>query len=125
MRVQRRIAVRAQEAEVLEAIVVPYAVDVVEDQPHAQASPHLALPTHLASKLLEPRFDEPALQPLTLVSGSLHEHLVERYRLAPGRTRPAPVEVVRRDAPQREVLLQGRLIAPRGTHPEPDQRVEV
>src|SRR3954452_20060969 len=117
MRVQRRIAVRAQEAEVLEAIVVPHAVDVVENQPHAHAAPHLALPTHLAPKLLEARFDEPALQPLALVSGSLHEDLVERDRFAPRRTRPAPVEVVRRDAPQREVLLQRRVIAPAGCTP--------
>src|SRR3954447_14377825 len=63
MRVQRRIAVRAQEAEVLEAIVVPHTIDVVEHQAHAQASPHLSLPTHLAPKRLEARFHQPALQP--------------------------------------------------------------
>jgi hypothetical protein len=76
-------------------------------------------------QLLEACLDEPTFQPLALVIRSLYEHLFERERLALRRTRPAPIEVIRRDAPKREVLLQRRVIAARGPHAQPHHRVEV
>jgi hypothetical protein len=51
--VEGRGAVRANDAEVLEAVVVTYPVDVVEDQRHMPAAPSLRLAAKLAFSLLD------------------------------------------------------------------------
>jgi hypothetical protein len=56
------IAVGAQDAQVLQAVVVPDAVDVIEDQGEAAAAPELALAAHLAAGGLEARVVETPLQ---------------------------------------------------------------
>jgi hypothetical protein len=52
VRVKRRIAVGTQETQVLEAMVVVNAVDVIENQGHPLASPELALTAHLTFRAL-------------------------------------------------------------------------
>jgi hypothetical protein len=53
MCVERRRAVRAHDPKVREPVVIPHAVDVIEDQRHALAMPNLALPAELARSLFE------------------------------------------------------------------------
>jgi hypothetical protein len=48
VRLQRCGAVRADDPEVVEAIVVTDAVDVIEDQRQAASAPHLTLAAQLA-----------------------------------------------------------------------------
>jgi hypothetical protein len=62
VRVQRRGAVRAHDPEILEAVVVPDAVDVVEDQRHAGAAPRLVLTAELADRRLDALAVETVLQ---------------------------------------------------------------
>jgi hypothetical protein len=45
VRVQRRSAIRADDLKVLQPVVIPDAVDVIEDHPHWLAAPDLTLPT--------------------------------------------------------------------------------
>src|SRR5207247_1763104 len=99
VRVERRVAVRAQDPEVLEAIVVPDAVGVVEDKRHPLPSPLLALATELALSLLDALGEEASLEAAALIGRTLDEDLGERQGLAPRRASPAPVEVIGRDAP--------------------------
>jgi hypothetical protein len=51
--VERGSAIRAHDSQVLEAVVVGYSVDVIEDQSHPATSPKLILAAHLASAHLE------------------------------------------------------------------------
>jgi hypothetical protein len=53
MRLQRRCAIRTNNSQVLEAIVVPDAVDVIKDERHATAVPVVVLSTELADRLLD------------------------------------------------------------------------
>jgi hypothetical protein len=101
VRLERRGAVRTDDAKVLEPVVAPLAVDVVQDEGDALAAPELALATHLAPPLLqaecvEPPFDHPAG-----VLRVTHEHLLDRQLTVLEAAAPCPVgiEVVRRDLP--------------------------
>src|SRR5262249_10188387 len=60
MRVQRRGTVRANDPQVLDAVVVWHAVDVVEDQGHARPVPVLVLTTELAATRLQTGLVQPA-----------------------------------------------------------------
>jgi len=75
---ERRSAVRAHDAQVLDPIVVADAVDVIEDQRHASPAPHLTLAAELALTRLEARLVEPLLQMATRERRALDEDLVKR-----------------------------------------------
>jgi hypothetical protein len=60
--IQRRGAVRANDSQVVESVVVPDAVDVIEDQAHPLAVPILILTAELAASILEPCSVQPFLE---------------------------------------------------------------
>jgi hypothetical protein len=62
VRVQGGGAVRAHDAQILDAMIVADAVDVVEDQGHRSAVPNLVLTTQLASSLFQSRVEEALLE---------------------------------------------------------------
>jgi hypothetical protein len=53
MRIESCRTIRTDDPQVLQAIVIRDAVDVVEDQRHPSASPAFTLPAHLATAPLE------------------------------------------------------------------------
>src|SRR5689334_19320519 len=60
--VKCRVAVRTDDAEVLDPIVVANPVDVIEDERHVPPVPRLALAAELANTVLEPLLVEPCLE---------------------------------------------------------------
>src|SRR5919206_1789870 len=80
VRVERRIAVRAHDAQVLDPVVVVHAVDVIEDQRHPPPVPDLALPAELTSALLEPGREQALLQLPAVGPRALDQELCERRR---------------------------------------------
>ena len=54
--------VRAHDAQILDAMIVTNAIDVVEDQCHRSVTPNLALTTQLATPLFQPRLEEALLE---------------------------------------------------------------
>ena len=98
MRVERGIAVGADDSQILEPVVVGHAVDVVEDQRHVALVPVLVLAAELAHPVLELRVVETLLQIAAVVRRVFDEHLVERDWLAPPRWRRAG-EVLDRNVP--------------------------
>ncbi len=116
VRVERRRAVRAEDPQVLEPVVVADAVDVVEDQRHPAAAPLLVLAAELAALRPEAGVEEPLLELGAVVAAVLDEDPLERDRRArsPPRTlaqHVARVEVGGRDAPLSRVLPEGREVA--------------
>jgi hypothetical protein len=96
VRRQRRGAVRADDAEILQPVVVGDPVHVVENQRHSPAAPVLALAAELARSLLETRCVEPVLQVATRVRRALDQDFPERYGLAAAKRvqgGPARIEV--------------------------------
>jgi len=77
MGIQRRRAVRADDAQVLEPVVVAYPVHVIEDQCHPTPAPKLALSTYLASSVLEALSKQPPLEVTSAVGRALDEDLVK------------------------------------------------
>jgi len=61
MRVERCRAVRADDPEVLETVVVRNPIDVIEDQRHRASVPQLVLTADLAMLLFQPRLEQPFL----------------------------------------------------------------
>jgi hypothetical protein len=78
MRIERGVAVRADDPKVLEPVVVRGTIDVVEDQRHTSTLPKLALAAELADRFLQPRSKQPLLEMPTWITGVLHEHLLQR-----------------------------------------------
>ena len=78
MRVESGGAVRADDAQVLDPVVVAHTVNVVEDEADRAPVPVFVLPTELAAPLLEPGRVEPPLQTAPAVCRANHQHLVER-----------------------------------------------
>jgi hypothetical protein len=54
MRIERGGAVGTRDPQVFESIVIRHAIDVIEDERHASASPVLILAAELAATGLEP-----------------------------------------------------------------------
>jgi hypothetical protein len=126
MGVERRVAVRTEDAQVLEAVVVPHAVDVIEHERHPGALPHLALAADLATRLLEALREQASFESHSGIGRVLDEHLGERRGLAQGWSKVPPrIEVIRGDAPQSDVLLQGRVVPAGRPQPEPDKCIRI
>jgi hypothetical protein len=62
MRVERRSAIRTNDAEILEPMVLSSPVGVIENQRHPTSVPILALTTHLAAPLFHSFVVEASLQ---------------------------------------------------------------
>ena len=118
MRVERRRAVRADDPEVLEPVVVGDAVDVVEDQRHPPPVPLLALPAELARARLEPVVVEPLLELPALVRRAARRGSPRAAIGARAARRRRADEVVGRDVPLVEPAAQQPVIAAGGAQPE-------
>jgi len=125
MGVERGVAVRAQDPEVLEPVVVVDAVDVVQDERHPAAAPELALAADLALWMLQAFGEQPALQVTAVIRGPLDEHVAQRNRFAGcARSRPSS-EVIDRNAPGVDVLSNRPVVAARSAQAEPPQGLSV
>jgi hypothetical protein len=62
MCIERRCAVRADDLQILQPVVIWNAIDVVKDQRHRPALPVFVLATLLTAPLLEALREEPLLQ---------------------------------------------------------------
>ncbi|HET8954922.1 MAG TPA: hypothetical protein VFN18_04610 [Solirubrobacterales bacterium] len=62
MGIESRRAIRADDSQILDPVVIRNAVDVVEDQSHGPAAPIFVLTTHLAEPLLYPLGEESPLE---------------------------------------------------------------
>src|SRR6185436_8040447 len=82
VRVERCVAVRADDPHVLEPVVVVHAVDMVEDQRHAPSVPHLVLAAELAAALFQTLGEETLLQKRPLIGRTLDEDVSQGNRLA-------------------------------------------
>jgi hypothetical protein len=78
MRIECRCAVWADDAEVLQAVVVADAVDMVEYQGHAVASPDLVLAAQFAHAGLDTFAEQALLQMAPAVGRVLDEDLPQR-----------------------------------------------
>src|SRR3954447_5061406 len=97
-------------AEVLQTVISPVTVDVVEDQGHPPAMPQLVLPTQLALPLLDAFLEQALLEVTAAERGVLDQDFLE------GLAAPVPregltlhsswIEVIRRDGPPLCVLLE-------------------
>jgi hypothetical protein len=94
-------AVWTEDAQVLDAVVVRDAVDVIEDQGHPTAPPHFSLTTELAPPLLETSRVQAILQMVSAIGRVLHQYLFERsWRVAKcSEPHSVRIEVSCRDAP--------------------------
>lgn len=122
VRIQRRRAIRANDPQILEAIIVAHAVYVIEDQRHPAALPDLVLAAQFARRQPETFLVETLLQRVPGIPGVLNEDLFQRL--------PAPaspetlkrcgvgIEVVSADAPLGGPLADRLWIASRraGAH---------
>jgi hypothetical protein len=108
-------------------VIVPNAVDVIEDECHRASTPEFALPAKLALSPLEALVEEPPLECPAAVCAALDEGLAERRRSAAHGlpARGVRVEVLRRDFPDGDPLRQDLLRAPGMAHPEPAERLRV
>jgi hypothetical protein len=125
--VERRRAVGADDAEILEPVVVRHAVDVIEDQGERATVPELALTAELAPWRLDALGEQTPLQVAAVVRRVLDEELGEgsgdsTQGLPPDRVL---VEVRDADSPALDVLPDGEVVAPGGTQPDLAKRLAV
>jgi hypothetical protein len=123
--VEGRRAVRADDPEVVEPVVVSYAVDMVKDQPHPPAAPGVALSAQLAPGDLHALVIEALLEAASAVRRPLDEDLFQWDAGTPpaftgGRVL---IEVVGRDAELGRSPLQRPPVAARWAVPKATKRL--
>ncbi len=91
--IEGRCAVRTDDAEVLEAVVVSDTVDVIEDERHLAPAPCAALTAELAGRQLQAGLVEAFLQVPAAVRRALDENLVQRCCSAPACRSPSGIRV--------------------------------
>ena len=125
--VERGRAVRAQDPQVLQAVVVADAVDVVEDQAHRPSTPQLALAADLTARRLQPLAVETVLQMVAAVRRALDHDLFERPRPTPQARalRGARIEMVGLDGPPIDPDAKGAPVAAGRAEPEAPQGLGV
>src|SRR4051812_19358567 len=104
MSVERRRAVRADNPQVREPVVVRHSVHVVEDQRHATSAPFLALTAKLAAALFDALLVQSLLE-VAAVKRPTVGHDLGRERTGPPRY-DAALKVVGRDTPLREMAAR-------------------
>lgn len=127
VRIEGRGAVRADHPQVLEPVVVPDSVDVVQDQCHAAPPPVLVLTAELADRLDEPGCEQPRLQIASRVARVLNKDAFERSRAGEiSIPRAAGVEVIGRDLPDPvHPAPEDAMVASVGIDSEPPKRLGV
>lgn len=125
MSLERGRAVRAEDPEVLDPVVIADAIDVVEDQSHRPAAPLRALATVLADRGLETGVVKAPLQVTSREGRPLDEDRVQRNRLSePTEGSPgARPKMVGSQTPAGRVLLEHSIRATRLAHPESRQDI--
>jgi hypothetical protein len=83
VRLEGRCAVRADNAEVLEAVVVSDTVDVVEDERHLASAPRAPLTAELAGRTFNAGLVEALLQVPAAVRRAFDENLIQWFCSAP------------------------------------------
>ena len=102
MRFECGSAIWADDAQVLEPVVVRNPVDVVDDERHLNPAPFLALAADLALSFLQPGFVESSLERRPVVCRVGRQHLLERHRSMSAHLCRAGlfgIEVIGRDLP--------------------------
>lgn len=85
MRCLQRVAIRAEDPEVLDAVVGLVAIDMIELERESPVGRALRPSTQLAVRWLDTCRDEAELEPMTGGPPSSNQHLQQRNR---GRTKP-------------------------------------
>ena len=119
MGIERRRAVGADDPQILEAMVVPDPIYVIEDQRHPPALPVLVLSTQLADAGLQALSIKTILEISPAVARAFHHHLFKRNLPSPA----APAEVIGGNAPQSRVLLERSEVVPDGAVSQRAKRV--
>ena len=113
---KRRGAIRTNDPEVFDAIVVADAVYVVENQADPFAAPHLALSAEFTGRLLEAFVIEPLFEVAAAECRTLDQDLFNRRRLPVPEDRLTAcrvrIEVIGRDIPELDPLLERPWVAP-------------
>lgn len=78
VRIESRRAIGANDPKILQPVVIPDSVDVIENHRHRLASPHLAQTAKLTLRLLQASCEKAMLEMVTGVSRALDEDLSER-----------------------------------------------
>ena len=121
--VESRGAVRADDAQVREAVVVVDPVDVIEDQAHRLALPLLALAAELAAARFVALPEQTSFEAGAGVRRVLDEEARQWLRRLRRAARPSVwIEVLGRDPPDPDVLLQDRGRSASVAHAEVPER---
>src|SRR3954453_4138540 len=125
MRAKRGRAVGANDSQVLDAVVVPDPIDVVEDQAHPLPLPDLALSADLTDRLLDTFVVEPLFQVATAVARVHHQDfgkgLLTVAPPQPSDARRVRIEVIGGNSPLLHPPLESSRIAARGAFAESAQ----
>lgn len=108
VRIECRGAVRTDHSQILDSMVVPDAVDVIQDHRHWPLPPNLTLSAQLTLRFLQTSREEPTLDVLATVGGVCDQDLRQGPRLAlqieaSGRL---GIKVLRGDLPLLRVFLE-------------------
>jgi hypothetical protein len=124
--VETRVAVRTHDAEVLQAIVVVDAVDVIKHQGNVPPVPLLSLLAELTRPLLETFVVEPPFEVRSVVGRSGGHHLRQRDAMTNGRRgspRPIGVEVLGGYVVPGNQRLERPKVSSRRAEPERSERI--
>ena len=125
--IERRGAIRAHDLQVLQAVVIGHAIDVIEDQREPAAPPDLVLSAELTTPDLQARIEETLLQRPSRVGGASRHDFLERTERTRNRGSlgDSGIEVIRWDLPGPDVLAQSRMVATSGPHAKLPKRFRV
>jgi hypothetical protein len=126
-RLESRRAVRADDAQVLKAVVVSDAVDVIEDERDRAPAPRTALTAELADRAFHAGLVEPLLEVTAAVRRAFDEDLIQWFCSAPTCRSSCRVRIkmVRRYSPAFNVPAEGAVITARGPQSEPAECLAV
>ncbi len=128
MGIESRSAIRADDPQILDPVVLRRPVDVIEDQRHAAATPVFVLAAHLTNTLLHTHLEEPLLDLAPRVGRSADKDLGQRpwRAMEVSRRSRSRIEVVGRDLPNLVyVFLQQSVITTRRPHAKTTQHLAV
>jgi hypothetical protein len=128
MRIESRRAIGADDLEILEAIVVGNAVDVIEDQRHPATAPHLVLATQLAYPRLQTGLEQARLEVRAWIARPFDQDMAQGdwISLKCVVARAIRIEVVGWYLPYLlDVPAEGPMVAPSRAHAQSPEGVRV
>jgi hypothetical protein len=99
MGIEGRCAIRTDDSQVLESVVVRHPIDVVQDQRHGATTPIFVLATHLAAALFQTLCEESSLEIGAGITGITDQDLGKRDRIWSRNSVLSTVKVLGRDLP--------------------------